>query len=601
MSLEQQLGRAWYLLQDGHVEKAEALCRQACRQAPDNGDALHLLGLILKAAGDLEQAERYLEASVKRVPGNAEYHANLGNLLRSLGRPGDAEPCYRRSLDINPAGKPAWTGFVRSLIEQRRPVDADAAAREMVRLHPLDPGAWTLLAMTARDLQKFDVAESCYRKALAVGPRYALAHHNLGSLLSLRERAEEALQSLQRAAELGVRGYELDFNLGRTYLQLYRFDAAERAFESAVQARPADSDAQLNLARVRFMRGESDFARDIAKAARAQSGDWSLGRLYGTLLQRAGDTQRAESHFRDLLNEHGPVPALQSALAAVMHETGQLDDAIRLAAEAARSQPDDPVIADNAVAIFLSAGDPERALPLIMAQRERLPDEQSWLAYEATAARLLGRDRYAELYDYDRLIRSYELEAPDGWRSIDELNQALLVALDRRHRFVTHPLDQSLRHGSQTARSMLTDPDPAIAALIEAFKGPVEDYRRALGNNPHHPVSARNTGGARITGAWSVKLHRDGFHVNHVHPEGWISSAYYVSVPAEVADAERKSGWLKFGEPRYPVPGAGPVRFVLPRAGRLVLFPSYMWHGTNPIHGDEARMTVAFDAVPDPG
>jgi hypothetical protein len=29
-----------------------------------------------------------------------------------------------------------------------------------------------------------------------------------------------------------------------------------------------------------------------------------------------------------------------------------------------------------------------------------------------------------------------------------------------------------------------------------------------------------------------------------------------------------------------------------------VLFPSYMWHGTTPITGDQPRMTIAFDAVP---
>jgi uncharacterized protein (TIGR02466 family) len=119
-----------------------------------------------------------------------------------------------------------------------------------------------------------------------------------------------------------------------------------------------------------------------------------------------------------------------------------------------------------------------------------------------------------------------------------------------------------------------------------------------LGRDPSHPVSARNTGAAVIVDAWSVHLRREGFHVNHLHPEGWISSAYYVDVPEEAADPQLKAGWLKFGEPRFPVPGLTPEKYVQPRAGRLVLFPSYFWHGTNPIHGEHARMTVAFDAVP---
>ncbi len=33
------------------------------------------------------------------------------------------------------------------------------------------------------------------------------------------------------------------------------------------------------------------------------------------------------------------------------------------------------------------------------------------------------------------------------------------------------------------------------------------------------------------------------------------------------------------------------------KVGTLVLFPSYLWHGTMPISGDEPRMTVAYDAV----
>jgi hypothetical protein len=46
------------------------------------------------------------------------------------------------------------------------------------------------------------------------------------------------------------------------------------------------------------------------------------------------------------------------------------------------------------------------------------------------------------------------------------------------------------------------------------------------------------------------------------------------------------------------MPGGEPLRYVQPQSGRLVLFPSYLWHGTTPIHGDEPRMTIAFDAVP---
>jgi hypothetical protein len=95
-------------------------------------------------------------------------------------------------------------------------------------------------------------------------------------------------------------------------------------------------------------------------------------------------------------------------------------------------------------------------------------------------------------------------------------------------------------------------------------------------------------------------LRNDGFHHNHVHPRGWISSACYVALPDGMYDPESREGVLTFGEPGILTTPALPAEHeVRPEAGMLVLFPSYFWHGTVPISGTQTRLTVAFDAVPD--
>jgi hypothetical protein len=72
-------------------------------------------------------------------------------------------------------------------------------------------------------------------------------------------------------------------------------------------------------------------------------------------------------------------------------------------------------------------------------------------------------------------------------------------------------------------------------------------------------------------------------------------------VPDAAEDSTAKEGWLKFGEPSTDLGLDGTVRrMVQPRPGRLILFPSYMWHGTVPFHSDETRTTVAFDVLPRP-
>lgn len=592
------LARAYGLLRERQFAQAEAVCRQVLGQSPRSASALHLLGLIRKDAGDPAEGERLLAQSIEIEPNNADFRANLANLLRRLGRPQDAERRYREALGLNPAHRQARLGLIRALADLGQHSAAEAESRKLIAAQGTDAEAWSALAMTLREQNRLPEAEAAYRQATAASPDYANAHHNLGSLLTGMERAEEALAELERAQKLGVTGFELAFNRGRALTQLYRIEEAEKAFAEAVALNPRHAEAQLNLARLRFMREDPFFARDIASAAAASRDDPAAQLLYGIVLWRAGDCKAAEGVYRDLLTRRGPNPDVRTALAQVLQETGRLEEAEIEATEAAIAKPLDSKVVECLVVILLSRGKAKDAMPFIAEQRRRYPDQQGWLAYEATAARLLGDPSYRELYDYSRLVRTYDLEAPRGWSSMSELNGALLESLNTRHQFATHPLDQSLRNGSQTARSLLTDADPAIQAALAAFRAPIEDYRRAMGTNPAHPLSSRNRGDVGFSGAWSVQLRREGFHVNHFHPQGWISSAYYVSVPKEVEDVSQMSGWIKFGETRYPVPGATPEVFVPPLAGRLVLFPSYMWHGTNPIHGSETRTSIAFDAVP---
>jgi len=593
-----ELARATSLLKQNDLIGAEAACRALLLSAPRNAGATHLLGLIRKQAGDVREGERLLRESIALEPRQLEFRSNLANLLRLTARMKEAAASYRETLEIHPAHKPSRIGLARTLNDLGEHAAAEEQARILIRMNDRDAIAWSLLAMALRDQLRLAEAESAYRQALTLTPTDARAHHNLGSVLARMDRAEEAMQALARAEALGLTGFELAFTRGMALLQLYRIDEAEQSFNEAVQLKPLHAEAQINLARVRFMRGDGEFARDIAAAAAAHGNDAGLQILLSQVLRRAGDLTRAEALLRDLMTRAGPAPIVRTALAEVLLEAGRLKEAEYEAAEAAGAQPGDPAIIDVLVTILLSRGRPDDALPFIRAQRARHPDSQGWIAYEATAARLLGDPLYQELYDYSRLLRIYDLESPPGWRSMADLNAAVLEALNARHRFPSHPLDQSLRNGSQTARNLLTDPDPNIQALLRAFELAIEEYVREMGTDRQHPLSSRNQGAAKMSGAWSVQLRREGFHVNHVHPQGWISSAYYVSVPPEVNDETLMSGWIKFGETRYPVPGAGPEGVVQPRAGRLVLFPSYMWHGTNPIHGSEPRTTIAFDAVP---
>jgi hypothetical protein len=150
--------------------------------------------------------------------------------------------------------------------------------------------------------------------------------------------------------------------------------------------------------------------------------------------------------------------------------------------------------------------------------------------------------------------------------------------------------------GGQTGQTLALSKDPVIQAFLAALDAPIRAYIDALAERDD-VLGRRVTDGYRFAGAWSVQLRPGGHHIDHIHPMGWISSAFHVDLPEAIENG--RQGWLKFGEPGIPTsPILGPEHFVKPRAGQLVLFPSYMWHGTVPFGGDEPRLSAAFDIVP---
>lgn len=592
--------RAIQLQQSGKLEAAAKACQQVINKVPEEPDPLQLLGLIRKRQGRFDEAERLLRASIQQAPNRPEFHANLGNLLSNLGRYSDAERTYRQALAIDDGFRPARLGLARVLNEAGIFDAAEREASNLLSRNPNDAEALVALGVALGGQSRFAEAEARYRKALEIAPEYGAAHHNLGALLAKVERVEESLQELDRAAAAGVRGVEIDFNRASGLMKLYRFEEGEQLLAASVKASPTYADAQKLLAQFRFMRGAEDFTQELASAVYKFPDNPELQLAHAQVLHGANRLDEAEEALKVAVAHCGSNPRLLGLLASVYQEAGRFEEALASAEAAVAASPDDRLLVDYVIDALMSLGRADEAMPLIESARKRVPNHQWYIAIEAVAARLLGDPRYEFLCDYEEMVRTFELEAPPGWQSIEDFHEELLPALRERHRFYAHPLDQSLRMGTQTPRNLIGDPDPLIQKFINALDAPIAEYRAAIGKDSAHPLRSRNRGKAILSGCWSVRLQRNGFHVNHVHPEGWISSAYYAELPSEVEDTELQSGWIKFGEPRYPVPGASPERFVQPAEGTLVLFPSYLWHGTTPIHGNEPRMTIAFDVVPIP-
>lgn len=565
---------------------------------PASVDALHLLSLARKQAGDTDAAEKLMQKALQCDPRRPDIHGNLANLYASMGRLPEAEAEYRQALRVEPRFRPARLGLARALLELGLADGACDEAMMLVNADANDAEAWNVMGSARRLQGRPADAEQAFRRALSIAPTYVAARHNLGALLASQSRAEEALAELDAAAASGLDGPEIAHNRAAACMAMGRLDDAESLLRSALAKLPASVPLHMLLARIRYMRGDPKFADHMHSALQTKPQDAALRAGLAQLLRGAGDVDSAARVLASGIETARPDPRLLAEMSVLMQDRGEFEEALRFAQRAVSAQPGDPSLNDLVIRSLLSLGRGAEAMPLIESARRDRPLDQSYIALEATAARIIGDSRYERLCNYERFVQRFELPVPRGWRSIEDFHEELIPVLNERHKFVAPPLDQSLRSGTQTPRGLLNDPHPVIRAFLEAVREPIDEYRQQIGSEAGHPLTMRNHGDARLTGCWSVRLHRDGFHLNHVHSEGWISSAYYVDVPPEVRDTALKSGWIKFGEPGFPVPGAGPEKTVQPEPGVLLLFPSYMWHGTTPIHGDQPRLTIAFDVAP---
>jgi uncharacterized protein (TIGR02466 family) len=379
-----------------------------------------------------------------------------------------------------------------------------------------------------------------------------------------------------------------------------RTDEARKLLSSALGRFPADAGLHRALAMIAWMEGEKEsFADRLIAAANANPGDLSLGLAAADLLRRADKHEEALAR----LDRMGPAqssPVLGSAAALLESALGRHEAAANLARLSAAQAPRLEWVRRNAACVLLSAGAAEEALVHSDWGLSRDPLDQEWIAIDAVARRASGDGAYRRTYDFERFVQAFELPPPEGFQTTEDFISALAGRLRELHGFTNHPLDQSLRGGSQLQLNPDVPQDPLVEKLLAALKLPIDRYVASLGRDPAHPFLAQNTGRWRMQGCWSVRLVKGGSHVNHIHPEGWISSAFYVVVPPSVrAESNSEAGWITFGAPYFPVQGLAPERSVCPKPGRLVLFPSYMWHGVNAFTDEAERISVAFDLVPE--
>ncbi|MEM1089120.1 MAG: putative 2OG-Fe(II) oxygenase [Pseudomonadota bacterium] len=555
-------------------------------------------------------------ASLQRPPNTTPDHPQawlkLGRALAAEGRAAEAERAYREALKTQPGLRAARLALAQLLIRHGFPQVAIVEVQTLLDQDPLDADAWLTAGQAFRANYQPKEAQMAFSQALSARSSFDAASYALASLLLDQGEPENALavladvqapnpnaaaqfQQLQARATAQADGA----GLGPA--------AAEALLLSSLERFPASEGLHTLLARLRYLRGDPGWSDLWQTAVDQQPQNLRLVRSCAAALRNGQQLPQALSLLERTLKAADGSPAGGHAKSTSANRLitdllleqadcylslGDTASALAVAQSACARDPERVRLSRQLLDAQLSAGCARDALPVIQEARERLPNHPRLLASHITALRAIGDPLGDQMLDLERLVQVHDMPT-DLWRSISRPLAEELAAL---HGEGGAPLDLSVRGGSQTLRSLLNCATPALVRLRQFFVEALTAYQASGLAEPGRWLGGSLKGEPVLVGCWSVRLDPGGFHVNHLHSEGVVSSAFYVSVPELNDPADPQAGELGFGAPRFAVPGVGVKRWVRPQPGRLVLFPSWLWHGTRSFKDKSPRITVAFDA-----
>ena len=146
-----------------------------------------------------------LNQAVELDPDDANFHNALGVAQLQLGKPKEAQAEFERAIDLDKNYAEGYHNLGLALGEQQRYAEAATAFRKAIA-QPLyatpELAYYNLGRVNLYHLSQQREAEEAFRAAIKLSPRFAAAYYELGVVLSLQGRKDEARLALRAARDL---------------------------------------------------------------------------------------------------------------------------------------------------------------------------------------------------------------------------------------------------------------------------------------------------------------------------------------------------------------------------------------------------------------
>ncbi|MCC2663388.1 MAG: hypothetical protein K0S35_1310, partial [Geminicoccaceae bacterium] len=456
--------------------------------------------------------------------------------------------------------------------QRGRHAEAQALYRRVLMTHPDHAEGLAGCGVMAFQLGRPEEALRLLRRAVAARHDFAEAHSNLAAVLQATGHPDEALASCQRALRFDPGLIEGHVNLGNLLRQQGELPAAAAAYQRAVALAPDHVGAHYRLGLTLQAQDRlDDAAASLARAIELRPNGAEVHYSLGTVLHSLRRLDEALAAYERAIS-------LQPALLEGLFEVGK----------------------PRHIHALFERGEHARAVAALDAFLLRRPGQSCALALKAIALDEVGeRERARSLVDFERLIRPQRLQPPPEFGSLDELNAALATWVRQHPTLHEAPAAFSVHRGLSTGELLAGDKGP-VRPFERIIRGAVAAYQKSLPEDADHPFIANRPRRWHLT-MWAIIIEAEGFQVPHIHPSGWLSGVYYVTLPEAVrSQGDQRAGWIEFGEPYSDIAHSvqPELKSFQPEEGLLLLFPSYFYHRTLPFASDRQRISISFDVVP---
>ncbi len=214
------------LLESGCWRQAEAESRVVSTAAPDDPHARLLTGLAIAAMGEAERAAPVLTAVAAARP-EADHPCDDLLALRPALPAALAARQFRACLELAPSDHRLRRAFARFLLDADDPAAAEALLADM----PGDAAAHHLKGLARADQQRYPLAISSFKIAVALNPLAAASWSNLGIVLKIEGDLQKAIGAHDRAVTLEPGNPRFRMNRAVALLQAGLWEQAWQDYE----------------------------------------------------------------------------------------------------------------------------------------------------------------------------------------------------------------------------------------------------------------------------------------------------------------------------------------------------------------------------------